>query len=742
MAGNYEADGLDEDTARTLADTYLGLTGVYDDYASQIRASELGGVDEQSIYGVLDQLQSLYDSSTLSTNGADALYQQLLGAPQMSGLGDAEQLAMQAILAQVLQAAGQMAPTGANSTLGELAFRKLLEQLQSQLAGGGGWQPAGLAGSGHQSLGSAMAAIQAMQALALAQAAAAGAMASQSGAARSFLPRRIAQPELAADELIDRVLRGSNGAHRSGDRRERFDVRRDRDHRSRDRLAHEAAYLKNKVDHEQHATGTAEVAEGLRAASRTPIRIPAARTPPRVVNGPKLLTRAPVGEEVAAAGREVAVIGREGAVVARSSAAAAEGASALSKAGSGLARAAGPIAVVANAYDIGTSLAADNDRGDGKYTETKKAVGRTAGGWVGAFAGAKAGGATLGIAGAAVGGPVGAAIGGAVGVIGGGIAGALGGSQIGEWFMSEDEHPPEGRGGEVTLEDPKATAEEIESHLTRGITDWAVTDNDARKAVSLLSHYDDDDLKRLTEEMDPALLNRMEDQLPDEDKRTYARTLDRISSARNSVRERLSDGEVSSTVSGLTDKLSYGIADWAVTDGNARDVVNELSKYGDRESPTAARRHGPGVCGSAPRERQRRGPEGLLANVGAESTSSVPRERDGGPGSSGSAAASTLRPPRRWSGAPPAGLPCPSPPSRRDRSVRLRSWDQCASDLAPGGPAFRERSVTIWGAHAPAKGGHPIRVDRGWAGSILWRLQPAARPRLRAPARAVVPRTR
>ncbi len=89
------------------------------------------------------------------------------------------------------------------------------------------------------------------------------------------------------------------------------------------------------------------------------------------------------------------------------------------------------VGIAADAYDLKTSYDADKARGDGRYTETKKAVGRVAGGWSGAIGGAAAGAAI----GSIVPG-VGTAIGGLVGGVVGGIGGSIGGSKLGEWVAS------------------------------------------------------------------------------------------------------------------------------------------------------------------------------------------------------------------------------------------------------------------------------------------------------------------
>lgn len=86
------------------------------------------------------------------------------------------------------------------------------------------------------------------------------------------------------------------------------------------------------------------------------------------------------------------------------------------------------VGVAADVIDLKRSYDADQQRGDGQLTETKRAVGRVAGGWGGAAAGAATG--------AAIGSIVpglGTAVGGLIGGVVGGVGGSIGGSKLGEW---------------------------------------------------------------------------------------------------------------------------------------------------------------------------------------------------------------------------------------------------------------------------------------------------------------------
>jgi hypothetical protein len=89
----------------------------------------------------------------------------------------------------------------------------------------------------------------------------------------------------------------------------------------------------------------------------------------------------------------------------------------------GVGRVAVPVAIAADAFDLGSSIRADADRADGSHLETKKAVGRIAGGWGGALAGAVIGQALIPI-------PV-------VGAVIGSVACGIGGSSVGEWLAKQ-----------------------------------------------------------------------------------------------------------------------------------------------------------------------------------------------------------------------------------------------------------------------------------------------------------------
>lgn len=79
------------------------------------------------------------------------------------------------------------------------------------------------------------------------------------------------------------------------------------------------------------------------------------------------------------------------------------------------------------------------------------------------------------------------------------------------------------------LTDFSGAKDRIEDALTYGIGDWVVTDSNARAAISELARYDEAGFRRLVDSIDHDYLARIRDNLTDEDARTYAVTLQRLS---------------------------------------------------------------------------------------------------------------------------------------------------------------------------------------------------------------------
>ncbi len=142
-----------------------------------------------------------------------------------------------------------------------------------------------------------------------------------------------------------------------------------------------------------------------------------------------------------------------------------------------------------------------------------------------------------------------------------------------------------------SVTDMRGTVDELKDKMSYGAFDWAITDGEARETIDRLSKMGAQDLRQAVEHMGPEALTRLEENLSDADKETFAPTLRRIHELRNAPRSELRDpNEVADQ---LKDKLSYGVFDWAVTDGEARDVLDQLSRYDQRDLSKILDRLGP-----------------------------------------------------------------------------------------------------------------------------------------------------
>lgn len=139
--------------------------------------------------------------------------------------------------------------------------------------------------------------------------------------------------------------------------------------------------------------------------------------------------------------------------------------------------------------------------------------------------------------------------------------------------------------------DVRETVDELRGNMEYGAFDWKITDGEARETVDRLSTMRDADLRAAVEHMGPEALTRLEEQLTDADKEQYAETLQRIRDLRNETRAELRDP--AELADELDDKLSYGLLDWEITDGEARDVMDQLSRYDDADLATLVDRLGP-----------------------------------------------------------------------------------------------------------------------------------------------------
>lgn len=101
----------------------------------------------------------------------------------------------------------------------------------------------------------------------------------------------------------------------------------------------------------------------------------------------------------------------------------------------------------------------------------------------------------------------------------------------------------------------------IREPLNYGVLDWAITDADARSAMSQLDGLPAEQRTRILDQLrESGHLERLLDNLSDEDKEAYACTLGRIP-----AEDRINE---------LT---SYGILDWAVTDAEASEALTILA---------------------------------------------------------------------------------------------------------------------------------------------------------------------
>lgn len=119
-------------------------------------------------------------------------------------------------------------------------------------------------------------------------------------------------------------------------------------------------------------------------------------------------------------------------------------------------------------------------------------------------------------------------------------------------------------------------AERLNEKLSRSLTDWAITDGDARDVAQELSHYGVRDLEQLARLIGPEGLSRLQDNLSDADKQTYAPLLERLTGVANAPTERAADPKA--VAEELRGKLSYGALDWAVTESEARESIDRLSR--------------------------------------------------------------------------------------------------------------------------------------------------------------------
>lgn len=137
----------------------------------------------------------------------------------------------------------------------------------------------------------------------------------------------------------------------------------------------------------------------------------------------------------------------------------------------------------------------------------------------------------------------------------------------------------------------EGVAERLKDKLSYGIGDWVVTDGDARDVIQELSHYGLRDMEQLARMIGPEGLSRLQDNLSDEDKQKYASVLERLTGVSNAPTERATDPKA--VAEELRGKLSYGLTDLVVTDGEAREAIDRLSRLPVEDVAKVATELGP-----------------------------------------------------------------------------------------------------------------------------------------------------
>lgn len=109
--------------------------------------------------------------------------------------------------------------------------------------------------------------------------------------------------------------------------------------------------------------------------------------------------------------------------------------------------------------------------------------------------------------------------------------------------------------------------DEIEDRLTYGLFDWAITDQNARDVLVILSGLNATDLAdTLTQMETDGLLNRLLENISDADHTTYDLLIRSIHQHRG----------VSETASHIENLMSYGVLDWVITDHEAHVALEAL----------------------------------------------------------------------------------------------------------------------------------------------------------------------
>lgn len=139
-------------------------------------------------------------------------------------------------------------------------------------------------------------------------------------------------------------------------------------------------------------------------------------------------------------------------------------------------------------------------------------------------------------------------------------------------------HVIQQRNGGLQLQrDVTPQYELIEDRLTYGLFDWAITDANARDVLNLLNGLSDLDLADTAAAMDrDGLLDRLMENIAEEDQHTYAVLIGRINRHRST----------SHTGEWIIAQLSYGTWDWAITDDDATRALMVLAGLESQELRT------------------------------------------------------------------------------------------------------------------------------------------------------------
>lgn len=131
-------------------------------------------------------------------------------------------------------------------------------------------------------------------------------------------------------------------------------------------------------------------------------------------------------------------------------------------------------------------------------------------------------------------------------------------------------------------------AAELRDKLSYSAGDWAVTDGDAKDVISELSKLNNADLKTMVDAIGPERMMRLQDNLSDADKQTYASTLDQLNAFRDNPGIR-SEGDPAGLGAQLKDKLNGAY----VSDEDASFVLNKLSRLGEGDLKQVTEAIGP-----------------------------------------------------------------------------------------------------------------------------------------------------